>query len=232
MLDLDCVDDLLHPGSVVEIPLIAGRVGRQLVEEVLDQVGVEEREPRLAWSASLWKEPVRYRELLELDVIRGRGLDRFGNAELLDQPRDDGALRSVEADLNSGVVADGHEAGLHRADGAVGELADEDISIIDVHPHHAAGRSYDPLGYEIPQHTDDRREIRANHPARDVDDRRAVPFQRRDLDARLIRVMVGLPQRRLRVDPLGVLLVGVVNVWLSAKTLVHQLLHVEHGWRV
>ena len=108
--DLDGVDDLLHPGAVVEVPLVARRVRRQLVEEVLDQIGVEEREPRLARAAAFGIEPIRHHEFLELDVIRRGGLDRFGNAELLDQPGDDGALRSVEADLDPRIVADGDEA--------------------------------------------------------------------------------------------------------------------------
>src|SRR5829696_2201217 len=156
MRDLNGVDDLLHPGTVVEVPLIPRRVGGQLVEEILDQVGVEKREPRLVRAASFRIEPVRHREFLELDVIRRCGLDRFGDTKFLDQSGDDGALRSVKSDLDSGVVADSYEAGLNRTDGAVGELADEDVPIIDVHPHYAASRTNHPLWDEVQQHADHR----------------------------------------------------------------------------
>ena len=53
------------------------------------------------------------------------------------------------------------------------------------------------------------REIAADEQVREVDDRRAVSFERRDLEHRLVRVGIDLPQRIHRIEPLRVLLVAV-----------------------
>src|SRR5262245_6465494 len=44
---LDGVDHFLDPGALLEAALVARTAGRDLVDEVLDEVGVEERPPGL-----------------------------------------------------------------------------------------------------------------------------------------------------------------------------------------
>src|SRR5437868_3609945 len=67
--DFDGVDDLLDDGAVVEVAVVLGRVGGQLVKEVLDQVGVEEGVPGFARVTAFGIEAGRYLELLEFDVV-------------------------------------------------------------------------------------------------------------------------------------------------------------------
>ena len=69
--------------------------------------------------------------------------------QLLDEATDDRALLAVDTRLDARVVADGHEAGLDRADRPVGILADEDIAVVDIHAHHLAGRAHHALGDKI-----------------------------------------------------------------------------------
>src|SRR5208282_3210311 len=129
---------------------------------------------------------------------------------LLDQPGDPGALAAVDADLDPRVVPDGDEAALHRADRAAGEFADEDVTVVDVGAGHLAGGLDQPFRDEVAQHADDRGEVRVHEPVADVDDRGPVALQRGHPD----RAVVGpLPaaQRGPRVEPLRVLLVGVVD---------------------
>src|SRR5688572_5801492 len=86
------VDDFLDRRAVVEVALIAVAAVLDLADEVGDQVGVEHRAPRLARVTAGREEAGRYLQLLELDGVRLRDLDRLGDAVLLDQPADDGAL--------------------------------------------------------------------------------------------------------------------------------------------
>jgi hypothetical protein len=91
--------------------------------------------------------------------------------------------------------------------------------------HHA-------FGDEVAHGADDAAETAPREPHRQVDDRSAVPLQRRDVQHRLVRGMVHLAQRRRRVDPLRVLLVAVEDVRRPHEALVDQRLHVAHRGRV
>ena len=98
---LDGVDHLLYPGAVGEVALVLLATVDDLVDEVLDQIGIEQAAPGLARVAAGRVEALRDLDLLELDVV-GRGdLDRLGDAELLDQPADDRALLAVDPRLDA-----------------------------------------------------------------------------------------------------------------------------------
>src|SRR5947209_4471776 len=112
MRALDRVDHFLHPRPVAKVALVALAALLNLRDEVGDQVGVEERAPRFARAPARGIETLGNLQFLELNAVRRSDLDRLGDAELLDQAADDGALAAVEARLDAGVVADGDEAGL------------------------------------------------------------------------------------------------------------------------
>ena len=63
----------------------------------------------------------------------------------------------------------------------------------------------------------------------EVHDRRAISLQRRHLDHGLIGLVIHLPQRILRIEPLRILLVPVEDERRADIVVVDQLLHVLHG---
>src|SRR5881227_1129135 len=85
MRPLDRVDDLLHPGAVVEVALVAVAPRLNLRDKVSDEVGVEQRPPRLARAAAGRIEALRNFQLLELDAIPRGDLDRLRDAEFFDR---------------------------------------------------------------------------------------------------------------------------------------------------
>src|SRR5207249_10259000 len=178
-----------------------------LGDEAAHEIRVEERAPRFGARAAGRITARRNLELAELYLIRRGGPQRFGDAFLFDEPADQPPLAAVDARLAARVVADGHEAGLDRAERAVRELPEEDVAVVDVHAHHAAAGAHHPLRDEVAHRADDLREIRADEQVRDVDDRRAVALERRHLEHRLIRLVIDLAQRRRRIEPLRILLV-------------------------
>ena len=171
----------------------------------------------------------RHVDVDELDGVRSRALQRLHDPELLHEPRDQGALAAVHAHLDPWIVPDRDEAALHRADRAARELADEDVAVVDVRAHHRAGLADHPLGDEVAEDADDGRQVRVHEPVAEIDHRRAVALERGDADPTRVDVGWNLSQRRLRVDPLRVLLVCVVDVRRTDPALVDQLLHVPHG---
>ncbi len=78
---------------------------------------------------------------------------------------------------------------------AVGELAQVDVAVVDVHAHHGARLAHHALRDEVAHRADDALEISAHPPVADVDDRRAVAFERRRLEYGLVGVNVHLAQR-------------------------------------
>ena len=214
--------DFLDPRAVLEVALVALAALDDLVDEVLDQVGVEQRAPRLLGMPAGRVEARGDRQLLELDGVRGGDLDRLGDAALLDQPADDRAPASVEPGLDARVVADGDVARLDRADRAVGVLADEDVAVVDVHAHHPAGVAHHPLGDEVPHRADHSRVVGADPPVADVDDRGAIAFQGGGLEPRLVGGVIDLAERHLGIEPLRVLLVAVEDERGADEPLVDQ----------
>ena len=153
---LDGVDRLLHPGAVLEVAFVARNLAEDLGDEAGDEIGVEQRSPRLFTVAARRIELGRHGQLAKLDLIGRRRPEPLADALLLDEAADEGALRSVDARFDAGIVADGDEARLNRAQRAVAELAQEDIAIVDIHPHHAAGGAHHPFGDEVAHRADDR----------------------------------------------------------------------------
>src|SRR5262249_42486097 len=76
------------------------------------------------------------------------------------------------------------------------------------------------------------REVAPDQEMRDVDNRRAVALERRDLKDRWIRVRIDLPERRLGLQPLRVLLVAVEDERRAGEALPHQLAQVADRRRV
>ena len=72
------------------------------------------------------------------------------------------------------------------------------------------------------------REVRADEQVGDVDDGRAVALERGHLQHRLIGEVIGLPERCLRIQPLGVLLEAVEDERLADEPLGDQRAHVAH----
>src|SRR4051812_40179257 len=134
MRALDRVDHLLYLGAIDEITLCFGAVFDDLVDEVLDQIGVKERGPVFPCVAIRRIEVLGDLQLLELNVVGSRGSDRLRNAELLDQAADDRALAAVDPRLDPRVITDRYEAALHGANRTVAELGEEDIAVVDVDP--------------------------------------------------------------------------------------------------
>src|SRR5438876_7857386 len=134
MRESDRVDDLLDFRALSEVALVLLAAIRDLLHEVVHQVRVEERRPRLTRRVARGKEPLRDLHRNELDRIWLRAAQGLALAELLDQAADERALGSVDARLDPRVVPDGHEARLQRVDRAVRALADEHVSVVDVDP--------------------------------------------------------------------------------------------------
>src|SRR5262249_45815746 len=89
------VDDFLHPSAAARVGFIAIVAAQRLADEAGDQVGVEERAPRLARRAAVRVEARRHLELAELDRVRRRRAQRLADPALLDQPADERALAPV-----------------------------------------------------------------------------------------------------------------------------------------
>src|SRR5207247_11306539 len=102
--------------------------------------------PRFVAAAARGITPRGDLQLAELNPIRRGRAQRFAHAGLLDEAADERAFVAVDARFDARIVADGHEAGLHRAERTVTELAHEEITIVDVHAHHAAGLADHPVG--------------------------------------------------------------------------------------
>src|ERR1700730_5304626 len=120
----DGVDDFLNPRAVAEVALVAGVVAPDLPDEARYQVGVEQGSPRFPRAAACRVEAIRHGHVPEFDLAGGGRLQRFADPELLDQPADDRPLAAVEASLDAGVVADGHEARLDSAEWPVRETSE------------------------------------------------------------------------------------------------------------
>src|SRR5205807_8100133 len=103
-----------------------------LVDEIPDEVGVEQRSPRLPRMAAGRIEPLGDLQPLEFDVGRGGDMDRLGDAPFFHEAAHDGPLAPVDAGLDPGIVADRDVAGLNGSDDAVGVIADEDVPVVDV----------------------------------------------------------------------------------------------------
>lgn len=71
-------------------------------------------------------------------------------------------------------------------------------------------------------------EVRAHPPVADVNYRRAVSLEGGSLEHGLVGVNVHLAQRRLRVQPLRILLIAVENERSSDKALVNQRFGILH----
>ena len=168
-------------------------------------------------------------QLLEFNTIWTGDLNRLGNAEFFDESADDRSLFSVDARLDARVTADGDETRLDRTDRAVGVLADKDVAIVDVHPHHAAGRPNHALGNKVAHRPYDARVVGAHPPMADVNNRRAVSFERGRVQFRLIGSVINLAQWHLGIEPLGVLLVTIEDEWRANKSIVNHGLGVLHA---
>ena len=119
----------------------------------------------------------RHLDVDELDRVRLRALQRLHHPELLHEARDQGALAAVHAHLDPRIVSDRDEAALDGADRAARELADEDVAVVDVGPHHRPGLANHPFGNEVAQDADDRRQVGVHEPVAEIDHRRAVAFE-------------------------------------------------------
>src|SRR5436189_1313509 len=140
MRPFDRVDDLLHPRALREVALIRLTALGNLLGEVVDEVRVEERAPRLPLLVPDREVRGRDLDLDEFHRIWRGALEHLTLAELLNEPADERALRAVDARFDPGVVPDRHVGGLHRADGAVFVFADVDIAVVDVRADPAAIR--------------------------------------------------------------------------------------------
>src|SRR6185437_16367859 len=138
---------------------------------------IEERAPRFGWSATVRVEAVRDLHLLKLYRVRRRHLDRLGDPKLLDQAADDRSLTAVDACLDAGIVSNRDKGGLNRADRPIGVLADENISVVNIHAHHPTGSPHHPLGDEVTHDPGDAAVAGAHPPVPNVDDRSAVSLQ-------------------------------------------------------
>src|SRR5215475_14350678 len=107
--------------------------------------------------------------LNELDGILARRLDRLTDAELVNEPDDDRALRAVDPRLDARVVADRDVGGLDRGQRARGELGDPHVAVIDVGPGHLARVADHPDRNEVTHGADYRLQRRAEPPVHDVD---------------------------------------------------------------
>src|SRR5262249_210284 len=148
--------------AVAEIAFVGVVFAQDFTDEAADQIGVEQRPPGFLAGSSRRIAAGWNLELAELDLIRLRRSQRFANAGLFDQAADQGAGAAVDARFDPRVVADRHEARLHRTERPVSELAEKDIAIVDVHPPHASGLANHALGNEIAHRADDLAEIAAD----------------------------------------------------------------------
>src|SRR2546428_13278290 len=92
MRERDRVDDLLDLRALSEVALVLLATIRDLLHEVVHQVRVEERRPRLAGRVPGREEPRGDLHRNELDRIGLRSAQGLALAELLDQAADERAL--------------------------------------------------------------------------------------------------------------------------------------------
>src|SRR5207247_9490860 len=94
MRESDRIDDLLDFRALSEVALVLLAAVRDLLHEVMDEVRVEERGPRLTRRVSGRKEAIWDLHRNELDRIWLRAAQGLALAELLDQAADEPALGS------------------------------------------------------------------------------------------------------------------------------------------
>ena len=128
-----------------------------------------------------------------------------------------------------GEIPNGHEAGLNGSDDAVGELCDEYVTVVDVHGSELVASIYHSFGDEVAHGSHDAGVVGSNPPAADVDDGPAVALKGDHLYFGLVFPHLGAAQRRLWVNPLGVLLVAVEDVGFSYEPLVDERPGVLHA---
>src|SRR5215472_8400446 len=128
--------------------------------------------------AAFWEELRRNVGLGELDRVLGRCPNRLADAELLDEPGYDRALRAVDPRLDPRIVADRHVGRLNRGKGASFEFGDPHVAVVDVGPDHLPGVADRTHWDEVPHGSDDGPERSAEPPVHDVDDRRSVSLDR------------------------------------------------------
>src|SRR5437870_7647 len=106
---------------------------------------------------SSWIEALRNFDCVELDGIRPGQPDRFGDTVFLDESADDCAALTIDARLDAGVIANRDEARLDRADHTIGVFTDENIAVVDVHPHELTGCAHHALRNEVAHHANNPR---------------------------------------------------------------------------
>src|SRR5438046_7037007 len=94
------VDDLLHLRALSEVALVLIAAVGDLLHEVVDEVRVEERRPRLPRRVPRREEPPRDLHRNELDGVRFRAAQGLALAEFLDEAADERALGSVDTCLD------------------------------------------------------------------------------------------------------------------------------------
>ena len=101
-----------------------------LVHEVPHQVAVVEFRPGRCKRGTGRIMALRQVDLSELDRFRRREMQRLLHIELGDEPRHRSALRAIDPDLNSRIVADRDIAGLQQPLRAVGVFHDRDRAVL------------------------------------------------------------------------------------------------------
>src|SRR6185369_12848045 len=105
------------------------------------EIRVKECSPRFTRVAARGIVMLWNRQLLKLDGIRFCREQPLTHATLFHEPANQRAFAPVDARLQPRVITHRHEARLYASDRTVLVLADEDVAIVDVHPHHASGGS-------------------------------------------------------------------------------------------
>src|SRR5882672_11304095 len=106
------VDDLLDLRALSEVALVLLATVGDLLHEVVDEVRIEERRPRLAGRVPRREEARGYFHGNELDRVWLRAAQGLAFAELLDETADECALGPVDARLDTRIVPDRDEARL------------------------------------------------------------------------------------------------------------------------
>ena len=153
---------------------------------------------------------------------------------LLHQAAEQGAAAAVDIGDQPGIIADGHVTVLDGAETAVAVFADIDIAIVDIRADALPG-GVGAVGDEVLHRADDAAQLILEAPQADVDDGRAVAFQRGDLNRIVLasgRDQVGFGDRLRGGDELRILLVAVENERLAHLALFDELVHVLHRGRI
>src|SRR2546430_240751 len=178
MRESDRIDDLLDFRALSEVALLLLAAVRDLLHEVMDEVRVEERRPRLAGWVPGRGEPLGYLHRDELDRIRLRAAQGLALAELLDQAADERALGSVDARLDARIVPHGDKARLQRVQRAIRTLADEHVGVVDVDANAVRVEvRRAPERDHVAQDADHLCEVAPHAREADVDRRRAVALE-------------------------------------------------------